>query len=300
MRLLLIGGTGQLSGRLAELALKSGHDVWVMNRGSRPGVLGTHTLLADRQDDEAVRRALKSANTRWDAAIDCICMDEANARQDLTLLPPYTARLAVVSTDSVYHPHHKTVPQGEDAPRYLEDGGYGANKRAMERVFEQADTPLKWSIFRPGHIFGPGFLPGCYPEQSRQRELLSHMRVGRPLRLVGGGHYLIQPIFVDDLAIAMLSCLPLQSAHNRIFCIGGPDTVTNAEYYRILGRILGCEAVIEAIPEDGYLAAHPACSGHLCHRSYDLTRLRLSGVEMPRTSLEDGLRMQVAWLEKQA
>ena len=235
----------------------------------------------------------------WDAAIDCICMNADNARQDLTLLPAFTQRLAVVSTDSVYHPAHKTVPQSEDAPRYMDDGGYGAHKRQMEEAFLADKTSLAWTIFRPGHIFGEGFLPGCFPEQSRQADLLSHMRADKPLRLVGGGAYLIHPIYVDDMALALLDCLDKKAAEGEIFCIGGPEAVPNRGYYEILGDLLGHPAKIEAIPEEGYLAAHPECSGHLCQRCYCLDKLRASGVRMPDMPLREGLRRQVAWLDAQ-
>ena len=58
--------------------------------------------------------------------------------------------------------------------------------------------------------------------------------------------------------------------------------------------------MIEAIPEEGYLAAHPECSGHLCHRAYSLEKLRRTGIPLPDTSLEEGLRRQVAWLDADA
>jgi len=122
------------------------------------------------------------------------------------------------------------------------------------------------------------------------------MRQDKPLRLVGGGKYLIHPIYVDDLARVMLECISNPAAEDEIFCIGGPDIVTNAEYYRILGRILGHPAVIEEIPEEGYLAAHPECSGHLCQRAYSLEKLARTGIRLPETTLEEGLRRQVAWL----
>lgn len=300
MRLLIIGGTGQLSGRVTALALAAGHEVWVLNRGSKPAPEGVHALIADRGDDEAVRQALDAANVAWDAVLDCICMNADNARQDLTLLAGRTSRLIVVSTDSVYHPAHKTVPQDENAPVYLTDGGYGAHKRQMEETFLAADTPIRWTIFRPGHIFGEGFLPGCFPEQSRQRTLLDHMRHDKPLRLVGGGKYLIHPIYVDDLARVMLESIDNPATHNEIFCIGGPDIVTNAAYYECLGRILGHAVVIEEIPEAGYLAAHPECSGHLCQRAYTLEKLARTGIRLPDTTLEEGLRRQVAWLDSQS
>ena len=85
----------------------------------------------------------------------------------------------------------------------------------------------------------------------------------------------------------------------KLLVIGGPDVITNAEYYHTLGRILQTQAVIESIPLEGYLDAHPECSGHLCHRSYTLDKMIRHGLRLPRTTLEEGLRLQVQWLDKQ-
>ena len=247
-----------------------------------------------------LRRVLSETGLTWDAAIDCICMNAAHARQDLAVLPAFTRHLAVVSTDSVYHPAHKTVPQAEDATRYMDDGGYGAHKRQMEEVFLADKTSLAWIIFRPGHIFGEGFQLGCFPEQSRQSDLLAHMRQDKPLRLVGGGAYLIHPIDVDDMALALLDCLDKTRAEGEIFCIGGPEAVPNRVYYEHIGEIIGHPAKIECIPLEGYLEAYPQYSGHLCQRAYCLDKLRDAGIRMPDTSLREGLQRQVAWLERQA
>lgn len=298
MKLLILGGSGQLSGRIAELALAQGHEVWTLTRGIRPVPEKAHALIADREDDASVRRAVENAGICWDACIDCTGRTPRSAAQCVEIVSRFTARFVVVSTDSVYDPFFKTVGQDESNEHYLADGGYGANKRLMEEVF--IGSALNYTIFRPGHIFGEGFQLGCYPEHSRQTDLLAHMRAGKPLRLVGGGEFLIHPIFVDDLALAILDCIGRPACFRQIFCIGGPDVVTNADYFRLIGRIIGCGVTIESIPLAGYLEAHPQYSGHLCQRSYDLTKLRSAGVRMPCMRLEDGLRRQISWLDAQA
>ena len=295
MKLLILGGSGQLSRRVAELAMQMGHQVWTLTRGIRSLPEGVHALTADRRDDQAFAEAIQLADTCWDACIDCTGRTPHDAAQCVGLLSRFTQRFAVVSTDSVYHPAYKTAPHDESNEHYLTDGGYGATKRLMEEVF--IASGVNYTIFRPGHIFGAGFQLGCYPEHSRQPDLLAHLRSGKPLRLVGGGEFLIHPIFVDDLALSLLDCLDKPRAYRQIFCMGGPDVVTNADYFRLLGRILGVDVTIETIPLAGYLEAHPQYSGHLCHRCYDLTKLRNAGIRVPCTSLEEGLRQQIAWLE---
>ena len=298
---LIIGGSGGLSGRLATMAQKE-YDVWALTRGKRPLPDGVYPLTADRNDPAAFCKALQStdspAQPHWDVVFDCICMNELHAKQDLERLSRFTNRLVVISTDSVYDPAHKRTPQTEEG-LFIEETGspeecsYAGNKRRMEHVFLNAfanNTPLRTTIFRPGHIYGPGFLLGCFPEHSRQERLPELIARGETLNLVGGGIYLTQPIFVDDLAQAMLDCVSCPDSFDQVFCIGGPEAVENRRYYEIIGEILGTEIHIREIPLTGYVEAHPEYAGHLCHRIYDLSKLKKAGVPLPSTSLEEGLR----------
>ena len=303
MKLLILGGSGFVSGRLAHLALEQGHEVWAVTRGSRPLAPGVRGLTADAHDAASLEAALAAAGTRGDAALDCICYTADTARTALQVLPRFTRRLAVISTDSVYHPAFKRVPQDETGV-YLHDGGYGSCKRQMEEVFLEAAahdrSDFSWAIFRPGHIFGPGSQLGCYPEHTRQPDLMARMLRGEPLRLVGGGRFLLHPIYAEDLCRSMLSCLDKPKANNEIFCIGGPEILTNAAYFETLGQILGVPVRIEEIPLAGYLEAHPKYSGHLCHRAYTLDKLAAAGIALPHTSLREGLQKQVDWLRQAA
>ena len=314
------------------------YDIWVLTRGKRPLPDGVHALTADRNDAEAFLRAIfsstehavcssedhtlcasetfhsssvtdscsnaadqdsSSIHPRWNVVFDCICMNEAHAKQDLEVLSRFTDRLVVISTDSVYDPAHKQTPQTEEGI-FIEESGapeecsYAGNKRRMEHVFldsfEQASSTLRTTIFRPGHIYGPGFLLGCFPEHSRQESLPDLIVRGETLSLVGGGIYLTQPIFVDDLAQAMLDCVDCPDTYNEIFCIGGPEAVENRCYYEIIGKILDTPVRIKEIPLTGYVEAHPEYAGHLCHRIYDLGKLKKAGVPLPSTSLGKGLR----------
>ena len=296
MKILILGGSGFVSSWLAKKAMAAGHEVWTLTRGSRPTVPGVHVLTADRADGDALRTVLESTATTWDAVMDCICFSPDHAAVDLSVLPAFTSRLVVISTDSVYDPYHKTVPQTEESEWYMQDGGYGCMKRKMEEAFLAAETSLRWTILRPGHIFGAGSEIGCFPEHSRQKDLIPHMLADKPVRLIDGGQLLIHPIYVEDLVETMLSCVDKPGCENEIFCIGGPDIIPNAKYYEVIGEIIGHPAKIESVELEGGLAAHPEFSGHLCQRAYDLTKLRSTGVKMPDTPLAVGLRKHIEWI----
>lgn len=298
---LIIGGSGGLSSVVAKMAMNE-YDVWAVTRGIRKLPEGVHTILADRNNYDEFAKAILSAGMNFDVVFDCICMNAKHAKDDIDILSKVTNRLVVISTDSVYHPLYKKTPQSEDGVFIEEEGdmasvSYGCNKRRMELVFlsdMESKTPrLMTTIFRPGHIYGPGFALGCFPENNRQMELPELILRGETMRLVGMGTYIIQPIFVDDLAKTMIDCVDNEKTYNNIYCIGGPDAVENKRYYEIIGEALGTSVDIDEIPVKGYLDRHPEFSGHLCHRIYDLSKLRETDVSLPSTKLEDGIRIHL-------
>ena len=297
MNALIIGGSGGLSSVVARLAMKE-YRVWTLTRGNREVPDGVISVIADRNDPEMVRQVLAAQNVRWDVVFDCICMNREHAEADLEILPEFTDRLIVVSTDSVYDGRFKRIPENEDGicvdePGSSDECTYAGNKRHMEEVFlrdmNTGKSGLNITIFRPGHIYGPGFLLGCFPEHSRQKELPERILKGKPIRLVGMGTYVIHPIYVDDLAEALIDCAGNEKTFGEIFCIGGPQAVENRTYYEIIAKCLGVEVTIEEIPLSGYLEKHPEYSGHLCHRVYDLTKLKAAGVRMPSVDLAAGI-----------
>ncbi len=294
----IIGGSGGLSGRLAVLAQEH-YEVWTLTRGKRPLPEGVTPIIADREDSAGFENAVLSQGLRFDVVFDCICMNEQHAKQDLQVLSKVTDRLVVISTDSVYDPEKKRTPQNEQGIFIEEQGApsdctYAGNKRKMEHVFlhyfHESTGNLQVTLFRPGHIYGPGFLLGCFPEHSRRENLVEMIRNNEPLRLVGGGIYLTQPIFVDDLAHAMLNCVDKEKTHNEIFCIGGPEAVENKRYYEIIGELLGTTVTVTEVPLTGYVTAHPEFAGHLCHRIYDLSKIKEAGVPLPSTTLYEGMK----------
>ena len=170
MKLLILGGSGFVSGRLAQIATAQGHEVWCVTRGNRPIPEGVHALTCDAHDPTALRAALASAQLQWDAALDCICRDAALRIGRFV----GTARLHESPAGDFHRfrvpPAYKRVPQDETGV-YLHDGGYGSSKRQMEEVFSGRSGAFRISFrvdnFPSGAYFRRGFtgrlFPGAFP-----------------------------------------------------------------------------------------------------------------------------------------
>jgi len=291
--LLIIGGSGFVSGTLARTAISVGWSVWVVTRGQRELPCGVTALVADRHDHAAFENAIRSANRRWDLVVDCIGYEPADQKQNVSVFRALAKHLVFISTDFVFDPARRTFPQPEDATHYAMNG-YGGNKRLSELELLNADTgDLRWTILRPCHIYGPGSQLGCLPLHGRDPKLIEKIRSGIPLQLVGGGHFLQQPIFARDLANVILSIAGNTKVNKQIFCAAGPEIIESREFYRIIAETLGVDLKMEEVSVTQHLAAHPDSAPFLCHRIYDLSKMRTEGLTVPATPVRDGLREHV-------
>ena len=292
MNILIVGGSGFVSGTLANVALQQGHKVWTVTRGERQVPAGVNSMLANRQDTAMFEQVITAAGVTWDVVIDCIGFKPEDTQQDLTIFSGLASHLIFISTDFVFDPAHRRLPQAEASEHYLA-AGYGGQKRQCELVLINSSGDLAWTVVRPCHIYGPGSLLGCLPQHGRDPGLIDKLKAGEPLQLVGGGYFLQQPILARDLAELILSMAGLESTQRQIFCAAGPDLIQSRDYYQIIASALGVPLTIAEVPVTTYLTDHPESAPFLCHRIYDLTKLRATGVAVPATPIEQGLQEHV-------
>ena len=299
MDVLIVGGGGHVSGAVARAALRRGHQVWTLTRGRRALPEGVRSLVADRGDLEAMAAVVSDEGVKWDLVVDCICYDLADIRQDMQLFQRRADQFVFVSTDFVYDAAHRTFPQSEEASHWATErsSGYGYKKRLCEGELTDGDpSGMDWTIVRPCHIYGPTSELGCLPLHGRDAELIDRMRRGESIRLVGAGHFLQQPILADDLAETIVSIGGNDSARRQVLNAAGPEIIESRQYYQIVADILGVELLVEEVPVRAHLAEHPEAAPFLCHRIYDLSRIEQTGLSLPSTSVEDGLRSHVEGL----
>jgi nucleoside-diphosphate-sugar epimerase len=291
--ILIIGGSGFISGTISRLALAQGHRVWTVTRGQRPLPEGVTGIVADRTEREGFASAIAGAKREWDLVVDCIGYERGDAVQDVELFRDRARQFVFISTDYVHAPDQRTFPQRDDNTSYLTES-YGGKKRLCELEFINGDTgAMQWSVIRPCHVYGPGSLLGCFPLHGRDPELLNRMRREEPLTIVGAGYFLLQPIYVDDLAQMTLSVIGNAAAHEGFFYGVGPEVIDCRGYYRIIADVLGVGLTIHEKSVSEYLAETPPPYPHICHHFYDTGATRDKGLRYPATTMAEGLRKHV-------
>jgi uncharacterized protein YbjT (DUF2867 family) len=95
---------------------------------------------------------------------------------------------------------------GKSESRYARSKGEG--EKRLTEAFPDA------AILRPSIVFGP--------EDQFFNRFAGLARTLPALPLIGGGHTNFQPVFVGDVAAAIVSALERESGAGRIFELGGP------------------------------------------------------------------------------
>lgn len=293
MNVLVIGGSGFLSGHVTRVAREAGHAVTIVTRGQRPSPEGVTAIVADRKDASGFARAVEESGQKWDLAIDCIGFSAADAEQDASVIAPRCGHLVFVSTDFVYSTVDRPFPVDETFSEFETELGYGKGKREAELIVLSAASQVPVTIVRPCHIYGPGSQLGCLPNHGRDPKLIDRLRAGETLALVGGGYFLQQPVYAPDLAKMMLSVPGNDRAYGQIFHAAGPDVIESRAYYQIVARHLGVRAAFDEVRVTDFLRDHPDRRSFCCHRVYSMQKAKDAGLATPSTPIVEGLKAHV-------
>ncbi|HTI88088.1 MAG TPA: complex I NDUFA9 subunit family protein [Alphaproteobacteria bacterium] len=110
----------------------------------------------------------------------------------------------------------------------------GLGEEAVRTAFPEA------AILRPSVVFGP--------EDDFFNRFARLARVAPVLPLFGGGRTKFQPVYVGDVADAVLAALLDKSARGRTFELGGPEVLSLADVFRIVLRETNRKRCMISVP----------------------------------------------------
>src|SRR5260370_27069039 len=103
LRVLFIGGSGVISSACSRVAVESGIELSVLNRGmsaDRPLPLGVTMLRADVREPASVRDEIK--DLEFDAVTDWVAFTPEHVRADIDLFRGRTGQYVFISSASAY------------------------------------------------------------------------------------------------------------------------------------------------------------------------------------------------------
>jgi uncharacterized protein YbjT (DUF2867 family) len=115
---------------------------------------------------------------------------------------------------------------------------YAASKAAGEAAVLEAFPQA--TILRPSIVFGP--------EDKFFNRFAAMALLSPVLPLIGGGHTKFQPVYVGDVADAIMAAATRPDAAGKIYELGGPATYSFKELMELLLAEMGVKRLLASLP----------------------------------------------------
>jgi UDP-glucose 4-epimerase len=303
LKILMLGATGFLGGRVTARLASEGHQIvcLVRNARKRKALPNVEYVQATLDDTQAIAENAKDADYllhfAWDTTLGT-SRGQPTIEAINNLLP--TFRLleqlhSVSNCQLVFVSSGGAVYDDTNASTVTESSAlspksyYGAGKVAVEMFLRaysaQTDHPVV--IVRPANVYGPG--------QRIKRQfaivptLMQAMNDNSTFEVWGDGEATRDYLFIDDFAEFFSLLVAKKWAGVNIFNLASQESCSINDLCDALQKISGNELSLEYLPERGV---------DLHGVSFDCTHAQSELGWRARTNLEAGLRETWEWFVK--
>jgi len=301
VKILFLGGTGNISADCAALLHQQGHEVGVLSRGRVPVPPAYHSLVADRKDPSAVHAALKQFTP--EIVINFLGYDLADVQIDHELFQGQVRQYIFISSATVYAKPPRQLPIREDAPLGNAFWEYAQKKLLCEQwLLERwADKRFPVTILRPSHTYSKRWIPN--PLSSSSYTFAARLEQGRPVYVPDDGNTPWTLTAASDFALGLAGLIGRNEALGQAYHLTSDEVLTWNQIVAEIAATLGVTSPqVVPVPTDLICAIAPQMTGTLkgdkAHPGvFDNTKIkRLVPGFQARKAFRVGVRESVDWL----
>lgn len=256
MKILFIGGTGTISMAITRLLAEQGHEVLLLNRGSRSSELpgGVKVIQCDINDEAAVKEKL--SGMKLDAVCEFIGFVPEQVERDFRLFKDITRQYIYISSASAYQKPLSDYKITESTPLSNPYWEYSRNKISCEEYLmkQYRENGFPVTIVRPSHTYDERSVPLGVHGSKGSWQVLKRMMEGKPVIIHGDGTTLWTLTHNSDFAKAFAGLIGNIHAIGETYHITSDESVTWDQIYSIIADSLGVELKAYHVPSE-FLAA---------------------------------------------
>ena len=259
MKVLFIGGTGNISTWSSWLAVERGMELFLLNRGNRSVTIqGATSIRGDINDVEAIKNALK--DHYFDCVVNWIAFTEDHIERDIELFKDKCDQYIFISSTSAYQKPLTHPILTESTPLANPYWLYSRNKILCEerliRAYREEGFPAV--IVRPSHTYGT-IIPTAIGGGSSY-VIPKRILEGKPVIVHGDGTTLWTLTHSEDFALGFVGLIGHPNTLGHAFHITSDFLITWNQIYQQMGNALGVEPNIVHIPSE-FVAHHDPKTG---------------------------------------
>ena len=307
MKILIIGGTGTISSAITRLLAASGHDLWLLNRGTRKDEVPTNVkqVIVDIDNEDEVLRQL--GDEQFDSVCEFIGFVPEQVERDIRLFRGRTRQYVYISSASAYAKPARNHVITEGTALANPYWQYSRNKIACEellmREYREHDFPV--TIVRPSHTYCERGVPLSVHGPKGSWPVLKRMMEGKPVLVHGDGSSLWTLTWNEDFARGFIGLLGNPKAIGEAFQIMSDEQLTWNQVYECTAQALGVPLRLYHVSSDFLAAVAPDdydFTGNLLGDKavtvvFDCTKLKRAVPGFQATTrFDEGVRRCVAYL----
>jgi len=303
VKLLFLGGTGNISTACVELAVERGHEVTMLNRGRTASRLGRPVrAVAGERDDGRLLRSL-AEGTRFDAVVDFLCYRPEQAEAAIEAFAGRTSQYVFIGTAAAYEKPVVHYVVTEATPLRNPFWEYARLKIACEERWQRAarESGFPVTVVRPSYTYGPTWIPSGFGGQDYT--VVDRMRRGLPIVCHGDGTSLWVMTAASDFAVGLVGLLGNPRAVGEAFHITSDEVLTWEAIYGVIARAAGAEPKLVHVPSALIASLYPERGGSLLGDKawsvvFDNAKIRRFVPEFrARTTFAEGMARSIAWFD---
>jgi len=300
MRILFLGGTGNISTACAALLHQQGHEIWIFSRGRQPAPAEYRTITGDRRDASHLAAAVAEADP--EIVLDWIGYEPSDLELSCPLFRGRIRQYIFISSATVYQKPAPRLPITETTPLGNPFWEYAEKKIHCEewlRRFDQQEG-FPFTIVRPSHTYSHLWVPN--PVSSAGYSFAARLERRLPVFVPDDGTSLWTLTAASDFAVGFAALVGRPEAMGEAFHITSDEVLTWTEIIREIGAAVGAEPEIVPVPADFICQTVPELRGTLlgdkAHSAvFDNSKLRRLLPEFRCVkSFAEGVRESVTWL----